>query len=79
MRFPERFAGGNVGLVLSGGNIDLRLLASVLQRELVREKRLVTYRILGDDRPGMLSRMADIIRYICSASFLYSSSGLRWP
>jgi len=61
MRFPERFAGQNVGLVLSGGNIDLRLLASVLQRELVREKRLVTYRILGDDRPGMLSRMADII------------------
>ena len=61
MRFPERFAGQNVGLVLCGGNIDLRLLASVLQRELVREKRLVTYRILGDDRPGMLSRMADII------------------
>lgn len=61
MRFPERFEGQNVGLVLCGGNIDLRLLASVLQRELVREKRLVTYRILGDDRPGMLSRMADII------------------
>ena len=61
MRFPERFEGQNVGLVLCGGNIDLRLLASVLQRELVREKRLVTYRILGDDRPGMLSRMADVI------------------
>ncbi len=61
MRYPERFAGQNVGLVLCGGNIDLRLLASVLQRELVREKRLVTYRILGDDRPGMLSQMADII------------------
>ncbi len=61
MRYPERFAGKNVGLVLCGGNIDLRLLASVLQRELVREKRLVTYRILGDDRPGMLSLMADTI------------------
>jgi threonine dehydratase len=61
MRFPEKFDNQNVGLVLCGGNIDLRLLASVLQRELVREKRLVTYRILGDDRPGMLSRMADII------------------
>ncbi|MDV6332106.1 threonine ammonia-lyase [Asticcacaulis sp. 201] len=61
MRFPERFEGLNVGLILCGGNIDLRLLASVLQRELVREKRLVTYRILGDDRPGMLSRMADVI------------------
>jgi len=61
MRFPERFEGQNVGLVLCGGNIDLRLMASVLQRELVREKRLVTYRILGDDRPGMLSLMADTI------------------
>ncbi len=61
MRFADRFKGLNVGLILCGGNIDLRLLASVLQRELVREKRLVTYRILGDDRPGMLSRMADII------------------
>lgn len=61
MRFPEKFEGQNVGIILCGGNIDLRLLASVLQRELVREKRLVTYRILGDDRPGMLSQMADII------------------
>jgi threonine dehydratase len=61
MRHPERFEGQNVGLILCGGNIDLRLLASVLQRELVREKRLVTYRILGDDRPGMLSLMADVI------------------
>ena len=61
MRYPEKFDGRNVGLILCGGNIDLRLLASVLQRELVREKRLVTYRILGDDRPGMLSRMADVI------------------
>lgn len=61
LRFSERFEGQNIGLILCGGNIDLRLLASVLQRELVREKRLVTYRILGDDRPGMLSQMADII------------------
>ncbi|MGA9657566.1 MAG: threonine ammonia-lyase [Asticcacaulis sp.] len=61
MRYPEKFEGLNVGLILCGGNIDLRLLASVLQRELVREKRLVTYRILGDDRPGMLSQMAEII------------------
>jgi threonine dehydratase len=61
MRYPEKFEGLKVGLILCGGNIDMRLLASVLQRELVREKRLVTYRILGDDRPGMLSRMADVI------------------
>ena len=34
---PERFAGRNVGLVLTGGNIDTRLIASVLTRELARE------------------------------------------
>jgi threonine dehydratase len=61
MRYPEKFEGQKVGLILCGGNIDMRLLASVLQRELVREKRLVTYRILGDDRPGMLTQMADVI------------------
>ena len=37
------------------------MLAVVLNRELVRERRLVTYRILGDDRPGMLSIMAAVI------------------
>ena len=61
MRYPELFHGRRTGLVLSGGNIDQRLLAGVLQRELVRDKRLVTYRIMGDDRPGMLSQMAKII------------------
>ena len=50
-----------VGLVLCGGNIDARMLAVVLNRELVREKRLVMYRIIGDDRPGMLSLMAAVI------------------
>jgi threonine dehydratase len=61
LRHPERFKGRKVGLVLAGGNIDARLLSSVLNRELVREKRMVTYRILGDDRPGMLSAMAAVI------------------
>ncbi|RZJ32866.1 MAG: threonine ammonia-lyase, partial [Brevundimonas sp.] len=50
-----------VGLVLCGGNIDARMLAVVLNRELVREKRLIVYRILGDDRPGMLSKMSAVI------------------
>src|SRR5690349_10169849 len=40
MAAPERFRGANVGLVLSGGNIDTRLIASVLTRELAREGRL---------------------------------------
>lgn len=58
---PERFRGTKVGLVLCGGNIDARMLAVVLNRELVREKRLIVYRILGDDRPGMMSKMAGVI------------------
>ncbi|MBJ7484153.1 threonine ammonia-lyase [Brevundimonas sp.] len=61
LRYPEKFAGMKVGLVLCGGNIDARMLAVVLNREMVRERRLLTYRILGDDRPGMLSAMAAVI------------------
>ena len=61
LRHPERFRGLKVGLVLCGGNIDARMLAVVLNREMVRERRLIVYRILGDDRPGMLSAMAAVI------------------
>jgi threonine dehydratase len=50
LRYPETFAGLKVGLVLCGGNIDARMLAVVLNREMVRERRLIVYRILGDDR-----------------------------
>ena len=50
-----------VGLVLCGGNIDARMLAVVLNREMVRERRLIVYRILSDDRPGILSAMARVI------------------
>ncbi|QQQ18027.1 threonine ammonia-lyase [Brevundimonas vitis] len=61
LAYPERFKGMKVGLVLCGGNIDARMLAVVLNREMVRERRLIVYRILGDDRPGMLSAMAAVI------------------
>lgn len=58
---PERFRGAKVGLVLSGGNIDTRLLASVLERSLVREGRIAVLRFVGDDRPGFLAAVARII------------------
>ena len=58
---PDAFAGRKVGLVLCGGNIDTRLLASVLTRALVREKRLSSVRIVGDDRPGLLALVSGII------------------
>ena len=55
------FAGRNVGIVLSGGNIDTRLLASVLMRQLVQESRLIALSIEVEDRPGFLSRVAGCI------------------
>lgn len=61
LAYPDKFKGLKVGLELTGGNIDARMLAVVLNRELVREKRLIVYRILGDDRPGMLSKMSAVI------------------
>ncbi|MBX3481922.1 threonine ammonia-lyase [Phenylobacterium sp.] len=61
LAYPERFRGRKVGLVITGGNIDTRLLASVLTRELVRESRIVSLRIIGDDRPGLLANVSAII------------------
>lgn len=58
---PTKFAGKKVGLILCGGNIDTRLLASVLTRALVREQRLANIRIIGDDRPGLLALVSKII------------------
>ena len=57
----SKFRGQKVGLILTGGNIDSRLLASVLTRELVREQRLVSLRIVGDDRPGLLATVSAVI------------------
>ncbi|MEL7128682.1 MAG: threonine ammonia-lyase [Pseudomonadota bacterium] len=58
---PSKFSGKQVGLVLCGGNIDTRLLSSVLTRALVREKRLTNVRIIGDDRPGLLALVSKVI------------------
>lgn len=58
---PELFAGKTVGLVLCGGNIDTRLLASVLQRELAREGRLSQLTIDIPDRPGQLALVSRLL------------------
>jgi threonine dehydratase len=58
---PERYRGRQVGLVLSGGNIDPRLLASVIMRELVRAQRIVTLRIPIPDQPGALARVTQVV------------------
>jgi threonine dehydratase len=61
LKRPDLFQGHTVGLVLSGGNIDTRLLASVLTRELAREGRLSQLTIDLVDRPGQLARVANVI------------------
>ncbi|MBS0528305.1 MAG: threonine ammonia-lyase [Proteobacteria bacterium] len=58
---PERFAGRNVGLIVSGGNIDTRTLANVLMRGLVRDGRLIDLVVDISDKPGAL---ADLTRTI---------------
>ena len=55
---PDLFAGRRVGLVLCGGNIDARLLASVMVRELERDDRIASFRITTGDRPGLLGLVA---------------------
>ncbi len=58
---PARYRGRKVGLVLSGGNIDPKLLASVIVRDLVRQKRIVSMRLTMPDRPGFLARISQTI------------------
>lgn len=55
---PERFKNKRVGLVLTGGNIDPRILASVMVRELERDNRIVSFRLTIPDRPGVLGIIA---------------------
>jgi threonine dehydratase len=58
---PARFVGRKLGLVICGGNIDTRLFASVLMRQLVHEQRLIALSIEIEDRPGFLARVAGCI------------------
>ncbi|WHO37593.1 threonine ammonia-lyase [Sphingobium sp. AP49] len=60
LTYREQFVGRNVGLILTGGNIDTRLLANVLLRDLARSGRLARLRIILQDRPGALFHVARI-------------------
>ena len=60
LAYPELFAGKKVGIVISGGNIDTRLLANVLLRDLARSGRLARLRLVLQDRPGSLLRVAQV-------------------
>jgi threonine dehydratase len=58
---PELFAGRRCGLVLSGGNVDLRLLATMAMRSMTRSGRLVRLRLVVDDLPGTLATIVAAI------------------
>jgi threonine dehydratase len=59
-----RFKDRHVGIVMSGGNIDMRLLSNLILRELTREGRIIALELQVEDRPGQL---ADISRIIADA------------
>ena len=61
MSKPELFANANTAVILSGGNIDTRILASVLMRRLVRKGRIVRYRVKIHDLPGTLADVSAAI------------------
>ncbi|HEY8948021.1 MAG TPA: threonine ammonia-lyase [Rhizomicrobium sp.] len=58
---PELFRGKKVGVVLSGGNIDMRLLSNVILRELMREGRILQLVVEIEDRPGWLAKIATVV------------------
>ncbi len=58
LKDPDRFRGKRVGLILSGGNIDPRILASIMVRELERGEQIVSFRLTIPDRPGVLGLIA---------------------
>jgi threonine dehydratase len=61
LHMPERFRGKKIGLILCGGNIDARILASIMVRELERRERILTFRLTAHDQPGFLGEVATML------------------
>ena len=57
LKYPARFKGKKVGLVLCGGNIDPLLLAAIIERGMVRAGRLARIRVSARDIPGSLAKI----------------------
>ncbi len=62
LQYKEKFKSKKVGILLCGGNIDSRVLSSVLMRDLVRKGQIITLSIAMADKPGQLG----IISKLCS-------------
>ncbi|MEA2790600.1 MAG: threonine dehydratase [Acetobacteraceae bacterium] len=58
LAFPERFRGKKVGIAVTGGNIDARILSNVLLRGMLRDGRLLRLHLQIPDRPGVLADIA---------------------
>ena len=61
LKYPDRFRGRKVGLVLGGGNIDPLLLAAIIERGMVRAGRLARVRVSARDVPGSLARITAVV------------------
>ncbi len=61
LKYPDRFRGKKVGLVLGGGNIDPLLLAAIIERGMVRAGRLARIRVSARDVPGSLAKITHIV------------------
>lgn len=61
LKYRDRFAGKNVGLVLCGGNIDPLTLADIIQRGMVRTGRLARLRVQMPDLPGSLAEVTRVL------------------
>lgn len=61
LRHPELFRGRAVGVIICGGNIDRRMLSTVLLRGLKRDGKIAKLRVLIHDVPGVLSRVTQLV------------------
>ncbi len=64
MEYPDKFKDGKIGLILTGGNIDSRLLASAIMRAMARDGRLTRLRITMVDKPGSLAEVTNVVAKI---------------
>ncbi len=61
MEYPSQFKGKNVGLILTGGNIDSRILSTCIMRGLNRDGRIARLRITLPDQPGSLASVSTVV------------------
>ena len=61
IKYRERFKGRKIGVIVSGGNIDLLILSSIIQRGLVRSGRLVSLKVELRDIPGALAQVSKCV------------------